>query len=79
MPRDPSAPDADPLAFIPQNVRAALDAVARKISLADWRALTRPERTRLITLSEPANRDDFMTYLVERVTARTGRAPRSFP
>lgn len=77
--RDPNAPDADPLAFIPQNVRAALDAVRCKISLADWRALTRPERTRLITLGEPTSREDFTNYLVERVTARTGLAPRSLP
>jgi FdhD protein len=72
---DPDAAD-DPLAFIPRSVRDALDAVEYKISLADWRALTRPERTRLITLGEHADRADFAAYLVDRITARTGRPPR---
>jgi FdhD protein len=77
--RDPAVAEADPLAFIPQNVRTALDEIARKISLADWRALTRPERTHLITLCEHASRDDFAVYLAERVRVRTGRAPRVLP
>jgi FdhD protein len=66
----------DPLAFIPRAVRDALDEVGYKISLVDWRALTRPERTRLVTLSEHAERADFAAYLVDRITARTGRPPR---
>ena len=45
--RDPERPRRRPARFIPRAVRDALDEVARKISLADWRALTRPERTRL--------------------------------
>lgn len=79
---DRSAPEAapdDPLAFIPRAMRTVLDGVGLKISLADWRALTRPERTRLVTLAEHAVREDFATYLVERVTARTGTAPRRLP
>ncbi len=42
--RDPNAPGADPLDFIARELRDALDEVGRKISLADWRALTRTER-----------------------------------
>ncbi len=76
--REPAGDD-DPLAFIPRPVRDALDAVARKISLAEWRALTRPERTRLTTLSEHARREDFAVYLVDRITARTGQPPRELP
>ena len=74
--RSDAAAADDPLAFIPRSMRDALDQVGHKISLADWRALTRPERTRLITLGEHADRADFAAYLVDRVTARTGRAPR---
>jgi len=77
--RDPDAPGADPLDFIPRGVRDALDQIARKISLADWRALTRSERTRLITLSTHAAREDFAAYLCERIRARTGREPRTIP
>jgi FdhD protein len=76
--RDPAATD-DPLAFVPRTVRDALDEIGRKISLADWRALTRSERTRLVTLSEHAGRADFAAYLIDRVTARTGTAPRGLP
>jgi hypothetical protein len=75
--RDPSAADGDPLAFVPRSVRDALDAVARKISLDDWRALTRSERTRVIALAEHADREDFGRYVVDRVRARTGREPRA--
>ncbi len=79
-PASPSRADAeaadDSLAFIPRALRGALDDVGYKISLADWRALTRPERARLETLSEHAERSDFAAYLVDRITARTGRAPR---
>ena len=64
---------------MPRAMRDALDEVGRKISLADWRALTRPERTRLITLAEHAGRDDFARYLIDRVTARTGQPPRPLP
>ena len=66
----------DRLAFIPRAMRAALDEIGYKISLADWRALTRPERIRLVTLSEHAERADFGAYLVDRISARTGRPPR---
>ncbi len=76
---DPNAAPDDPLAFIPRAMRTVLDEVRCKISLADWRALTRPERTRLVTLSAHAVRDDFAAYLVDRVTARTGTAPRRLP
>jgi FdhD protein len=76
--RDPSQTD-DPLAFIPRPLRGALDEIGRKISLADWRALTRRERARLVTLCEHARRDDFAAYLVDRVRARTGAAPRELP
>ena len=75
---DPSEAD-DPLAFIPRTMRAVLDQVGLKISLVDWRALTRPERSRLATLSQHAAREDFAVYLVDRVTARTGKAPRALP
>jgi FdhD protein len=76
---DPEAAVDDPLAFIPRAMRTVLDEVRCKISLADWRALTRPERLRLVTLSEHAVPDDFAAYLVDRVTARTGTAPRRLP
>jgi hypothetical protein len=75
---DPSEAD-DPLAFIPREMRGVLDEVGFKISLADWRALTRPERRRLAILAGHAAREDFATYLVDRVTARTGTAPRPLP
>lgn len=74
--RDPDAPDADPLDFMARPLRAALDEAGYKISLADWRALTRNERRRLVTLVEHASREDFATYLVDRITARTGTPPR---
>jgi FdhD protein len=74
--RDPSAPGADPLAFMSRDLRAALDDIQRKISLGDWRALTRSERTRLETLATHASHEDFAAYLIDRVTARTGNAPR---
>jgi len=74
--RDPEAAADDPLSFIPGEVRTALDDSARKIGLADWRALTRPERERLVTLATHACREDFTAYLTDRVTARTGNAPR---
>lgn len=74
--RDPTAPDADPLDFISRDVRALLDDVGRKISLADWRALAPEERTRLVALVTAGARDAFAAYLVERVTARTGAPPR---
>ncbi len=74
--RDPDVPGADPLDFIARDMRAALDAIGRKISLADWRALTRDERSRLRTLVTDGSRDAFAAYLVERVTARTGVPPR---
>jgi hypothetical protein len=77
--RDPTTPGADPLDFMSRDLRAALDGVQRKISLGDWRALTRRERMRLETLATHASRDDFATYLVDRVTARTGAAPRVLP
>jgi hypothetical protein len=75
--RDPDAPGADPLAFMARDVRTMLDAVGRKISLADWRALARDERTRLLALVAAGARDEFAAYLVERVTARTGAPPRA--
>jgi FdhD protein len=74
--RDPNAPGADPLDFIARELRDALDEIGRKISLADWRALTRTERKRLITLATHASREDFVVYLVDRVTERTGAPPR---
>jgi hypothetical protein len=74
--RDPNAPGADPLDFMSRDLRAALDGIGRKISLADWRTLTRTERTRLETLATHASREDFAAYLVDRVTARTGAPPR---
>ncbi len=74
--RDPDAPGADPLDFMARPLRAALDEVGCKIALADWRALTRSERRRLVTLVEHASREDFAAYLVDRVTARTGTPPR---
>ncbi len=74
--RDPSAPGADPLDFIARPMRAALDEIGCKISLADWRTLTRTERGRLVTLVDHASREDFAKYLVDRVTARTGAPPR---
>lgn len=74
--RDPGAPGADPLDFMSRDVRAALDAIERKISLADWRALARDERSRLVALVADGARESFATYLIERVTARTGTAPR---
>jgi len=77
--RDPDAPGADPLDFMSRDLRAALDEIQRKISLGDWRALTRRERMRLETLATHASREDFATYLVDRVTARTGAAPRVLP
>jgi hypothetical protein len=91
LPGDPSPPRGpSPLAdagleFIPTVVRRALDAVALKISLVDWQALTLEERAHLVTLAtglatDPpggAAPDDFTRYLRERVAARTGRAPRA--
>ena len=74
--RDPGAPGADPLDFVPRDVRTALDAIERKISLADWRALGRDERSRLVALAAGGARESFAAYLIERVTARTGSAPR---
>jgi FdhD protein len=74
--RDPDAAGADPLDFMSRDLRTALDETQRKISLRDWRALTRSERTRLETLAQHASREDFAAYLVDRVTARTGSAPR---
>jgi FdhD protein len=66
----------EPLWFIPTDVRRALDAVARKISLDEWRALTLPERERLAALAAgppPA----FLDALTAAVVARTGRPPRT--
>ncbi len=74
--RDPRAPGADPLDFMSRVVRAALDEIGYKISLADWRALGRAERRRLETLAAHAVRDDFAAYLIDRVKLRTGRPPR---
>lgn len=74
--RDPAAPDADPLDFMSRTVRAALDEIGYKISLADWRALGRSERRRLETLAAHAVRDDFAAYLIDRMKLRTGRPPR---
>jgi FdhD protein len=76
---DPLDEDADALEFIPRGVRTALDTVARKISLADWQALTLPERRHLVALAESAGAAEFARYLDERVSARTGRAPRPLP
>jgi len=74
--RDPEAPGTDPLDFMSRTVRAALDEIGYKISLADWRALGRSERRRLETLAAHAVRDDFAAYLIDRVKHRTGRPPR---
>jgi FdhD protein len=75
--RDPNASGADPLDFIPRGVRRALDDVALKISLGDWRSLTRAERTRIITLSEHTSREDFSAYIVDSVKRRSGETPRA--
>jgi formate dehydrogenase accessory protein FdhD len=74
--RDPGAPGADPVDFISRRVRAALDEIGFKISLAEWRALARSERLRLDILAGHAVRDDFAAYLIDRLTFRTGHAPR---
>jgi FdhD protein len=87
-------PPPDPLAFIPDPVRKALDAVALKISLVDWQALIHAERERLVALAAdvrarpeadvgsaaatPAG-EAFAGYLRERTVARAGRAPRPLP
>jgi hypothetical protein len=68
-----------PLAFIPTTVRTALDAIARKISLVDWQALTFAERERLVTLAEVGPMADFAAELTASVVARTGREPRVLP
>lgn len=76
-----AANDDAVLELIPRHVRAALDAAARKISLADWQALTLAERRQLVGLAAgdpPGGRPaEFARYLDDRVVARTGRAPRS--
>ncbi|MEB2283894.1 MAG: hypothetical protein OZ922_04355 [Myxococcales bacterium] len=69
-------PGSDSLEFIARDMRTMLDAVGRKISLADWRALALEERARLAELVAAEAREEFAAYLVERVTARTGTAPR---
>jgi FdhD protein len=66
----------DSLEFIPRAVRTVLDAVALKISLVDWQALTLAERGRLVALAADARPHDFARYLTERTIARTGKAPR---
>jgi FdhD protein len=75
------AAEADPtlaaaLELIPRAMRATLDAVALKISLADWQALTLGERLRLVVQVAEGHAEEFAASLTERVTARTGRAPR---
>jgi FdhD protein len=62
--------------LIPRAMRTMLDAVALKISLADWQALSVGERTRLLALVAEVRADEFAAYLAERMLARTGRAPR---
>jgi hypothetical protein len=77
-----AAPDGDAalaaaaVDLIPRAMRTMLDAVALKISLADWQALTVGERTRLLALVAEERADEFAAYLGERTLARTGRAPR---
>jgi FdhD protein len=66
----------EPLWFIPPEVRRALDAVARKISLDDWRALTLAERERLVALGDGPPQP-FLDALTAAVLARTGRPPRT--
>ena len=66
----------EPLEFIPTSVRQALDAIARKISLVDWQALTLDERRRLVDLATAAAHDAFAATLTAVVVARTGREPR---
>jgi FdhD protein len=63
------------LEFIPASVRTALDAVALKISLSDWQALTLDERRRLVDLAA-GDRSAFEQALRASVLARTGRPPR---
>ena len=75
----PSRAGEGPLAFIPTTVRTALDAIARKISLVDWQALTLAERERLVTLAEVGPIADFAAELTASVVARTGREPRVLP
>ena len=66
----------DDLEFIPRGVRTVLDAVALKISLVDWQALTLAERGRLVALAADGQPRDFARYLAERIVVRTGKAPR---
>jgi FdhD protein len=68
-------PDDEPLAFIPTVVRRALDGVACKISLADWRALTLAERERLVALAT-GPLQGFADRLTTDILARTGQPPR---
>ncbi len=72
----PARAGADPLEFIPTVVRRALDAVALKISLADWQALTLAERERVVALADAGDGSAFAARLTSDVVARTGRAPR---
>ena len=72
------------LEFIPRRVRDALDAIAAKISLSDWQALTLDERERLVALAGAEGttsagdaRAAFAEYLRDRIVARTGSPPRT--
>ncbi len=62
--------------LIPRAMRSMLDAVALKVSLTDWQALTVGERTRLLALVAENGPEEFARYLHDRTVARTGRAPR---
>jgi len=62
--------------LIPRGMRSMLDAIALKISLTDWQALSVGERTRLLALVAEDGRDEFARYLHDRTVARTGHAPR---
>ncbi len=69
--------DADePLWFIPAVVRRALDAVARRISLDEWRTLALAERQHLAALAEGRS-PAFADELTAIVVARTGHPPRA--
>lgn len=72
----PAPPADDDLEFIPTAVRRALDAALLKISLVDWQALERAERTELVALADAGSAAVFAARLTAVVVARTGRAPR---